>query len=130
MSLHSTSFWNLFIVFFKIYIQDELAFRLFCKKHIVLPKDPNPDFFMEFILYIMVFIWKFLFFSFFSWRVLAGWKLVFHDALDPVFDVNHQEKSTYLFESKTFLMKDGKQKNGEDFSTQPSCIGTSNAPKP
>jgi hypothetical protein len=33
--------------------------------------------------------------------------------------VNHQEKSTYLFESKTFLMKDGKQKNGEDFLTQP-----------
>jgi len=33
--------------------------------------------------------------------------------------VNHQEKSTYLFENKTLLMKDGKQKNGEDFLTQP-----------
>ncbi len=65
MSLHSTSFWNLFIVFSKIYIQDELAFRLLSKIHLVLPEDSNPDFFMEFILDIMVFIWKFLFFSFF-----------------------------------------------------------------
>jgi len=39
--------------------------------------------------------------------------------LDPIFDVNHQEKSIYLLKSKTFLMKDGKQKNGEDFLTQP-----------
>jgi hypothetical protein len=33
--------------------------------------------------------------------------------------INHQGKSTYLFKSKTFLMKDGRQKNGEDFLTQP-----------
>jgi len=39
-------------------------------------------------------------------------------ALDPVF-YDHQGKSTYLLKSKTFLMKDGRQKNGEDFLTQP-----------
>ncbi len=56
VSLHSTPFWNLFLVFSKIYIQYELAFRLLCKKQLMLPKDSNLDFFMEFILDIMVFI--------------------------------------------------------------------------
>jgi hypothetical protein len=39
-------------------------------------------------------------------------------ALDPVFD-GQSSGEINLLESKTFLMKDGKQKNGEDFLTQP-----------
>jgi hypothetical protein len=82
--------------------------------------NSNLDFFIEFILDIMVLIWEFILFSFFSWRVFIRWKLIFHDGSWSCFlMVSHQGKSTYLLKSKTFLMKDGKQKNGEDFLTQP-----------
>jgi len=51
---------------------------------------------------------KVSFLSFFSWRLLILFLMI-----------NHQGKSTYLLKNKTFLMKDGKQKNGQPFLTQP-----------
>jgi hypothetical protein len=39
--------------------------------------------------------------------------------LDPVFDDQSSGEINLLAQSKTFLMKDGRQKNGEDFLTQP-----------